>query len=75
MIALADLLKPRGFRIVLDQPGPISMQNPAHCVYSVEVLFPMAESGQAARLEFTFQYGKLEAVTGHQVALVEGQLP
>jgi hypothetical protein len=75
VIALADLLKPRGFRMVLDQPGPFVVANPDRCVRNVTVLIAMAEPGQAALLDFGFRDGKLVSVSGNQKGLIEGVLP
>jgi hypothetical protein len=75
LIALVDWLKPRGFTLVLDQPGPISLVNPNTCERAVKLLVAMTEPGQAASLEFIFRDGKLEFVRGRQMGLAEGRLP
>ncbi|MDK2767187.1 MAG: hypothetical protein KYX69_05655 [Sphingomonas sp.] len=75
VMALTERLKPRAFTLLLEQPGPISIENPDKCERAVRLIITMTEPGQAASLDFAFRDGKLASVTGEQKGLVEGTLP
>lgn len=75
VIALTTWLKPRAFTLLLDQPGPISLENPDKCERAVKLIIAMTEPGQATSLNFAFRDGKLASVTGEQKGLVKGTLP